>query len=54
LGHKQPAQGTPIYNDNLTATGTLNSAMRQKLSKAFDMRFYWVKDRIQQRHFQLI
>jgi hypothetical protein len=28
--------------------------MRQKLSKAFDMRFYWVKDRIKQNQFQLI
>ena len=54
LGHPQPARGTPIYNDNSTATGILNSEMRQKLSKAFDMRFYWVKDRIQQSQFQLI
>jgi hypothetical protein len=54
LGHPQPTRGTPIYNDNSTATGILNSAMRQKLSKAFDMRFYWVKDRIQQSKSQLI
>ena len=54
LGHPQPARGTPIYNDNSTATAILNSEMRQKLSKAFDMRFYWVKDRIQQSQFQLI
>ena len=54
LGHQQPPNGTPIYNDNSTATGILTSAMRQKLSKAFDMRFYWVKDRIKQKQFQLI
>ena len=54
LGHPQPSRGTPIYNDNSTATGILNSAMRQKLSKALDMRFYWVEDRIKQKHFQLI
>ena len=54
LGHIQPINGTPIYNDNATATGILNSAMRKKLSKAFDMRFYWVKDRIKQKQFQLL
>jgi hypothetical protein len=29
LGHLQPSRGTPIYNDNSTATGILNSSMRQ-------------------------
>lgn len=28
--------------------------MRQNLSKAFDMKFNWVKDRIKQKRFQLI
>ena len=54
LGHPQPSRGTPIYNDNSTATGILNSTMRQKLSKAFDMRFYWVRDRVQLGQFQLL
>ena len=40
LSHPQPPQGTPVFNDNSTATGILNSSMRQKLSKAFGMRFY--------------
>ena len=53
LGHPQPRHGTPVFNDNSTATGILNSSLRQKLSKAFDMRFYWVRDRIEQKHFQL-
>ena len=53
LGHPQPPHGTPVFNDNSTATGILNSSMRQKLSKAFDMRFYWVRDRIEQKEFQL-
>ena len=53
MGHPQPSNGTPVYNDNSTATGILNSEMKQKLSKAFDMRFYWVRDRIQQKQFQL-
>ena len=54
LGHPQPAQGTPLYNDNKTTTGILNATMRQKLSKAFDMRVYWVRDRILQKQYQLI
>jgi len=54
LGHPQPENGSPLYTDNSTAAGILKSEMRQKLSKAFDMRFYWVKDRIKQKQFDLI
>ena len=54
LGHPQPPQGTPLYNDNKTTTGILNATMRQKLSKAFDMRVYWVRDRVLQKQYQLI
>ena len=54
LGHIQPKNGTPLYNDNSTATGILNSSLRQKFSKAFDMRLHWLRDRIDQKHFQVI
>ena len=53
LGHPQPKNGTPLFNDNSTATGILTSSLRQKFSKAFDMRFHWLRDRIDQRQFQL-
>ena len=53
LGHPQPTNGTPLFNDNSTATGILTSSLRQKFSKAFDMRFHWLRDRIKQKHFQL-
>jgi len=53
LGHPQPIDGTPIYTDNRTANGILSSLCRQKLSKAFDMRYYWMKDRIKQKQFNL-
>ena len=53
LGHPQPIDGTPIYTDNRTANGILTSLCRQKLSKAFDMRYYWIKDRIKQNQFKL-
>ena len=54
LGHPQPTNGTPLFNDNSTATGILNATIRQKLSKAFDMRYHWLHDRIEQKHFQVI
>jgi hypothetical protein len=54
LGHKQPSTGSPFETDNNTAQGILNSKMRRKLSKSFDMRYWWMKDRINQRQFNLI
>jgi hypothetical protein len=53
LGHKQPSAGSPFETDNNTAQGILNSKMRRKLSKSFDMRYWWMKDRIHQRQFNL-
>jgi hypothetical protein len=54
LGHQQPTTGSPIETDNRTAHGILNSKMRQKLSKSFDMRHWWMKDRVQQGQFNLL
>ena len=44
MGHPQPP--TPMEVDNETATGSLKSTMKQKRSKAVDMRFYWVRDSV--------
>ena len=49
MGHPQPP--TPICTDNNTASGIVNSSIRQKRSKAMDMRFYWIQDRTRQGHF---
>ena len=49
LGHPQPC--TPLKTDNSTAAGIVNSSIRQKKSKAMDMRFHWIKDRVSQKHF---
>ena len=46
LGHKQPA--TPLQTDNNTASGIMNGTIRQRRSKAIDMRFYWLRDRVTQ------
>ena len=45
MGHPQPP--TPVQTDNSCATGIANGMIRQRRSKAMDMRFYWVQDRVQ-------
>ena len=37
--------------DNTTADGFANSTMKQKRSKAMDMRWYWLQDRVRQNQF---
>jgi hypothetical protein len=49
MGHPQPA--TPIQTDNSCAAGIVNSTVKQRRSKAIDMRFYWVKDRVEKGEF---
>ena len=51
LGHKQPA--TPLRADNNTTSGIMNDTIRQQQSKAMDMRFYWLKDRVTQQMFKV-
>ena len=51
MWHPQPA--TLMKTDNSTATGILNNTIKQKRSKAIDMRFYWLQDRVQQGMFDV-
>ena len=51
LGHPQPP--TPMEVDNKTAIGFLKKTMKQKRSKAIDMRLYWVRDRVNQNQFMI-
>ena len=51
LGHKQPP--TPLQTDNITAIGIASDNIKQKRSKAMDMRFYWIRDRVRQGQFQI-
>jgi hypothetical protein len=46
VGHPQPP--TPMETDNTTATGYSKRTIKQKRTKAMDMRFYWIKDRVKQ------
>ena len=49
MGHPQPP--TPIQVDNTTAVGFDNSRIKMKATKAIDMRFYWIRDRIADNQF---
>ena len=49
LDHPQPP--TPMQGDNSTAQGIANETIKQKRSKAIDMRFYWIIDRTRQGQF---
>jgi hypothetical protein len=49
--HPQPP--TPMEMDNTTATGYINGTIKQKRSKAMDMRFYWIKYRVKQGQFKI-
>ena len=51
LGHPQPA--TPMRTDNSTASGIINGTFAQDRSKAMDMRFYWIVDRVKQGQFKV-
>ena len=51
MGHPQPA--TPMATDNNTASGIVTHTVKQKRSKAIDMRFYWIRDRVRQGQFQI-
>ncbi len=51
MGHPQPA--TPIQVDNSTACGIANNNIQLRRSRAIDMRFYWVRDRVDQAQFHV-
>ena len=43
-----PQQATPIQVDNSCAAAIANNEIKQKRSKAMDMRLHWMRDRINQ------
>jgi hypothetical protein len=51
LGHPQPPK--PLQTDNTIATGYSNGTIKQKCTRAMDMRFYWVKYRVKQGQFHV-
>ena len=51
LGHPQPP--TPIKTDNSTANSFVHDNINLKKSKSWDMRYYWLRDRINQSQFNI-
>jgi hypothetical protein len=51
LGHTQPP--TPLQTDNSTAYGIVNETIKQKRSKAMDMRYHWLTNRVRQKQFDV-
>ena len=51
LNHPQPP--TPLKTDNSTATGFIYDNIHQKRSKAWDMRYHWLRDRQAQQQFKI-
>jgi hypothetical protein len=51
LGHTQPP--TPLRTDKSTAFGILKEAIKQTRSKAMDMRYHWLTDRVRQKQFDV-
>jgi hypothetical protein len=52
MGHPEPP--TPMATDNNAASGIATDTVKQKRSKAIDMRFYWiVRDRVRQGQFHI-
>ena len=45
LNHPQPPDGTPFKMDNAVTTNFIHSNIRQKQSKAWDMRYQWLRDK---------
>lgn len=50
MGHHQPP--TPVQTDNSTANGVVNNTIQPKQMKAMDMRFHWLRDRMNQMQFR--
>jgi hypothetical protein len=51
LGHAQTP--TPLRTDNSTGYGIVNETIKQKRSKAMDMRYHWLTDRVRQKLFDI-
>ena len=50
MGHPQPL--TTVQTDNMTALGVVKNTIDPQRTRAMDMHFRWLRDRIQQRQFR--
>jgi hypothetical protein len=51
MGQKKPA--TPLQTDNSTAFSILNETIKQKRSKAMEIRYHWLIYRVRQKQFDV-
>ena len=52
LGH--PQGPTPIYCDNTCAVGLATDTLKTAKTKAIDLRFHWLRDRVRQGQFKVL
>ena len=52
LGHAQPP--TPIHCDNATAVAIANDTVKKQRSRAMEMRYFWVVDKVQDNTYRVI
>ena len=51
---KHPQSATPLCTDNTTVDGFTNDKIKPKRTKAMDMRFHWIKDRVKQGQYRVL
>ena len=51
MNHPHPP--TPMQVDNTTKVAFVNNILKQGISKAIDMRSYWIQDRVDQKIFMV-
>jgi hypothetical protein len=51
LGHPQPK--TPVHCDNATAVGIANNTIKRQQSRAMEMIFFWIGDKVAQDMYQV-
>ena len=52
IGHPQP-EPTPLKTDNSTALGFCNNTIKRRKSKAWDMRYNWLRDQEVQKQIRI-
>ena len=50
MGHIQ--QATEIITENPIEYGIMRGTIKEKYTKAMDMQFYWIRNRVEQKHFE--
>ena len=49
-----PQPSTVIVTDNIAAQSIANNTCKQRRSKSIDMRYHWIRDRVNQKDFKII